>query len=175
VTAKQWLSVLEASYIVTLLRPYHRNFGKRLVKTPKLYFLDAGLAAWLLGIRSADTLETHAARGALFETWVVSECLKQGLHAGQPLALSFWRDNLGHEVDLLIETPRGLLPIEIKSGSTFAADWASGLTRWTRLAQPQSLAPVLVYGGAQSQERQGLSVWSWTDLSTRLAEVAALV
>ena len=103
-TAKQWLSVLETSYVITMLRPHHRNFGKRLVKTPKLYFLDAGLAAWLMGIRDAKTLETHASRGALFETWVVSELYKQKMNAGQSPDLYFWRDSLGNEVDLIIES-----------------------------------------------------------------------
>ena len=99
VTAKQWLTVLEASYIVALLRPHHNNYGKRLVKTPKLYFLDSGLAAWLLGIRDATTLEAHASRGALFETWVVSEFYKHSLNAGQTPALHFWR-HLSHRTPL---------------------------------------------------------------------------
>jgi len=84
VTARQWLSVLEASYLVARLPPHHANYGKRLVKTPKLYFLDTGLMAWLLGVRSAAEIETHAARGALFETWVVGEFIKQRLNAGRP-------------------------------------------------------------------------------------------
>ena len=92
VTARQWLSVLQTSYLVTLLHGHHRNFGKRLVKAPKLYFLDVGLAAWLLGIRDADSLETHASRGALFETWVVSEHCKNRFNHGEPLDLYFWRD-----------------------------------------------------------------------------------
>jgi predicted AAA+ superfamily ATPase len=165
VTARQWLSVLETSYIVTLLRPHHRNFGKRLVKTPKLYFLDVGLAAWLLGIRTPDTLETHAARGALFETWVVSELYKQRLNVGQPLDLYFWRDSTGYEVDLLIQTAAGLKPIEIKSGSTYAPDWTDGLKKWQALAGAESLIPALVYGGAQSYEREGLDVWGWRDVA----------
>ena len=165
VTARQWLSVLETSYIVTLLRPHHRNFGKRLVKTPKLYFLDAGLAAWLLGIRTPETLETHAARGALFETWVVSELYKQRLNAGQPLDLYFWRDSTGYEVDLLIQTAAGLKPVEIKSGSTYAPDWTDGLKKWQALAGAESLKPALVYGGAQSYEREGLDVWGWRDVA----------
>lgn len=161
VTARQWLTVLETSYIVTLLRPHHRNFGKRLVKTPKLYFLDAGLAAWLMGIRDAQTLETHAARGALFETWVVSELYKQRLNAGQPLDLYFWRDSSGNEVDVLIENATGLQALEIKSGSTFASDWTSGLRKWQKLAQDEALTPSLVYGGDQSHAREDLQVWSW--------------
>lgn len=169
VTAKQWLNVLETSYIVTLLRPHHRNFGKRLVKTPKLYFLDSGLAAWLLGIRDAQTLETHAARGALFETWVVSELYKQRLNAGLPTDLCFWRDSSGNEVDLIAQTAQGMMPIEIKSGSTYASDWAHGLTKWQQLAQNESLQPKLIYGGSQSYPREGVDVIAWQDVGQLMA------
>ena len=170
VTAKQWLTVLETSYVITLLRPHHRNYGKRLVKSPKLYFLDSGLAAWLMGIRDAQTLETHAGRGALFETWVVSELYKQRLNAGQPLDLYFWRDSAGNEVDLIIETARGLQPLEIKSGSTYAADWAHGLRKWQALAGSECLEPALVYGGEMSFAREGLKVWSWKDVAQSIRE-----
>ena len=163
VTAKHWLTVLEASYVITLLRPHHRNYGKRLVKTPKLYFLDSGLAAWLMGIRDPQTLETHASRGAIFETWVVSELYKKRLNAGQPLDLYFWRDSQGNEVDLIAETVEGLQPIEIKSGATYASDWTKGLTTWRALSQSESLAPALIYGGDTSFEREGLKVWGWRD------------
>lgn len=172
VTAKQWLSVLETSYIITLLRPHHRNFGKRLVKTPKLYFLDSGLAAWLLGIRNAETLETHAARGALFETWVVSELYKQRLNAGRPLDLYFWRDSTGHEVDILIETSAGLVPVEIKSGSTYASDWPDGLKKWQKFAQSDGLEAVIVYGGSNSYEREGVQVCGWRDMAQTLSLAA---
>ena len=164
VTAKHWLSVLEASYIVTLLQPHHRNFGKRLVKAPKLYFCDVGLAAWLLGIRDVSTLDTHSARGALFETYVVSELTKQRLNAGQPRDLYFWRDSAGNEVDVLIESAQGLQAIEIKSGSTFASDWSSGLKKWNKVAGEESLQPSLVYGGTQSYAREGVQVWGWQDI-----------
>ena len=165
VTAKQWLSVLETSYIVTLLRPHHSNFGKRLVKTPKIYFLDSGLAAWLMGIRSAETLETHAARGALFESWVVSELYKKRLNTGLPIDLFFWRDNTGNEVDLIIEKEKGLQPIEIKSGSTYASDWSQGLNKWQALAKNSSLEPAILYGGESNFEREGLKVWGWRDVA----------
>jgi predicted AAA+ superfamily ATPase len=165
VTAKQWLTVLEASYIVALLRPHHNNFGKRLVKTPKLYFLDSGLAAWLLGIRDAQTLETHASRGALFETWVFSELYKHSLNAGQTPALHFWRDSTGNEIDLIDETAQGLRPIEIKSGSTYAKDWADGLRKWQGLAKTESLQPAIVYGGDLSFEREDLKLWGWKDVA----------
>ena len=164
VTAKQWLSVLEASYIVTLLKPHHRNFGKRLVKAPKLYFCDVGLATWLLGIRDAATLDTHAARGALFETHVISELMKQRLNAGQAADLYFWRDHMGHEVDVLIETAQGFQALEIKAGSTFASDWTGGLKKWQKLAGDENHRSSLVYGGTHSYEREGLSVWAWPDI-----------
>lgn len=164
VTARHWLSVLESSYIVTLLQPHHRNFGKRLVKSPKLYFCDVGLAAWLLGIRDAATLDTHAARGALFETYVISELAKQRMNAGQSRDLYFWRDNVGHEVDVLIESPQGLQALEIKSGSTFASDWTDGLKKWQKFAGEESIQPSLVYGGTQSYEREACHVWGWQDI-----------
>lgn len=163
VTAKHWLSVLESSYVVMLLKPHHRNFGKRLVKSPKLYFLDVGLAAWLMGIRDAAALEIHAARGALFETWVVSELYKQRLNKGQNSNLYFWRDSSGNEVDVVLETASGLKSIELKSGSTFASDWLSGLSKWTQLSQEKQHPPQLVYGGDESYERNGVQVWSWQE------------
>ncbi len=160
-TARQWLSVLEASYLVMLLRPYHCNFGKRLVKTPKLYFLDVGLMAWLLGIRDAASIETHAARGALFETWVVGELVKQRFNAGQPADLYFWRDNVGHEVDVLYETPHGLQTVEVRSGSTFATDWTAPVRQWLKIAGNESLPPIIVYGGEDAYEREGCRVVGW--------------
>lgn len=166
VTAREWLSVLETSYLVTRLVPYHANFGKRLVKTPKLYFLDAGLMAWLLGIQHASTIETHAMRGALFETYVVSELLKQRYNQGLPNNLFFWRDNVGHEVDVLYETPHDETPqclqaIEIKSGSTFAADWANAATKWRSFAGEQALKPMIIYGGNDSYARENCEVMGW--------------
>jgi predicted AAA+ superfamily ATPase len=165
VTARHWLTVLESSYVVTLLRPHHRHLGKRLVKTPKLYFLDSGLAAWL-GIQDAQALETHAARGALFETWVVSEQLKQRFNAGRPSDFFFWRDHVGQEIDIVIDTAAGLVPMEVKSGSRFAADWADAMEKWGKLAERAGqpvLQPTLVYGGMQGFERHGLRVWSWAE------------
>ena len=165
VTAKQWLTVLETSYIVTLLRPHFRNYGKRLVKTPKLYFLDSGLATWLMGIRDVQTLETHAARGALFETWVVSELYKQRLNAGLAPDLYFWRDNSGQEIDVLCETAQGLQAIEIKSGSTYASDWAQNLKKWQTLASSEFPNSTIMYGGESNFERDGIKVWGWRDVT----------
>ena len=164
VTAREWISVLEASYLVVRLMPHYTNFGKRLVKTPKLYFLDVGLMAWLLGIRDVQSLSTHAARGALFETWVVSERFKQKYNAGQVADLYFWRDSAGHEVDLLEETTSGLLATEIKSGATFAPDWLDGLRKWSYVAGDKAGVPTLIFGGDASFEREQCHVLSWRDM-----------
>lgn len=167
-TARDWMSVLETSYLVTRLLPHHRNFGKRLVKTPKLYFLDVGLMAWLLGIRDVQTLETHAARGALFETWVVTELIKQRFNAGQSADLFFWRDSLGHEVDVVFETPEGLQALEIKSGSTLASDWTDGPRQWQVFAERDQTplrTPALVFGGSGRYERQGCEVRGWREFA----------
>lgn len=161
-TAREWLSVLAASYLVVQLPPYHRNFGKRLVKTPKLYFLDPGLAAWLLGIRNAATLATHAMRGALFETWAVSEYIKSRCNEGLSPALHFWRDHAGHEVDLVIEAEDGRLDaVELKSGLTYAEDWADALRKWQGFAGDVAGRAHVVYGGENSYERQGVAIRSW--------------
>jgi predicted AAA+ superfamily ATPase len=171
VTARDWLSVLEASYLVMRLPPYFRNFGKRLVKTPKLYFLDVGLVVWLLGIREAASIETHAARGALFETYVVSELVKQRFNAGQPADLYFWRDHAGHKVDVLYETSRGLQAIEIKSGSTFAADWLDGVRKWRQVVGDATLPPLLIFGGEGSYEREACQVRGWRLLDADILKV----
>jgi predicted AAA+ superfamily ATPase len=164
-TARVWLSVLEASDIVYLLPPYHRNFGKRLVKSPKLYLVDVGLSCWLLGIRSADVLSLHPLRGPLFETWVVSEFLKARLNAGQPPDLYFWRDNNGVEADLVFEVKGRLQPVEIKSGRTVTADYVRAGQKAGRFAGDEALRPWLVYGGEDSYDRSGVHVVGWRDIN----------
>ena len=164
VTAREWITVLEASYVVYLLRPYHRNFGKRLVKTPKLYFYDTGLAAWLLGIKSAETLAAHAQRGALFECWVIGEMIKREFNAGYPADFYFWRDNVGHEIDLLRPQGQLIQPIEIKSGGTFAPDWLDGLQRFVQVVAAEAGTPGLIYGGHASYARGACQVLGWRQL-----------
>lgn len=160
-TAHAWLSVLETSDLIFLLPPYHRNFGKRLVKTPKLYFVDTGLACWLLGIRDSDTLALHPLRGALFETLVVGEFLKARFNLGLPADLYFWRDNNGLEADLVFETPQGLQPVEIKSGATVTSDYIRAGQRSAKFAQGEALEPWLIYGGDESYTRNGIRVFGW--------------
>jgi uncharacterized protein len=170
VTAREWLSVLEASYVVMRLPPYYRNFGKRLVKTPKLYFLDVGLAAWLLGIRDTRSMNTHALRGALFETLVVSEFVKQRYNAAQPADLYFWRDNVGHEVDLLFEDGQGLQAVEIKSGATFVDEWLDAARKWQKFTGDSAHAPWIVYGGDAGYSREGLRLLAWKDFAKKAGE-----
>ncbi len=163
-TARQWLTVLQASGLVALLPPYHRNFGKRLVKTPKLYFLDSGLLCYLLRIASADDLAHHAQRGAVFETWVVSETLKHRFNRGLPADLYFWRDNHGLEVDLVFEHGQHLQAVECKSGSTCSADWLAPVRRWRGVVGAEAADPVLVYGGRTSRATADHQVLSWQHL-----------
>jgi len=164
-TAKAWISILEASYILFLLPPHHRNFNKRLVKTPKLYFHDTGLAAWLLGVQSADQLANHPLRGALFETWVVGELLKGRYNKALPSNLFFWRDNSGNEVDVIADQGLALLPIEIKSGQTVSTNFFSGLRKWLSWAGAEAGKPYLVYGGDERQERGEAEVVPWREVS----------
>lgn len=164
-TIREWTSVLEASYIIHRLPPHHRNFNKRLVKTPKVYFLDTGLAAWLLGIETAQQLATHPLRGALFETWVVSEYLKARWNRGLPSNLSFWRDRSGREVDLVIDKGVKLRPVEIKSGATVSRDAFRGLERWCELAGTEATKPTLIYGGTEARVQRDIEVLPWSDLA----------
>lgn len=160
-TAKSWISVLEASYVVFLLSPHHRNFNKRLVKSPKLYFYDTGLACLLLGIQKADQLITHSLRGALFETFIVSELMKKRFNQGLLSNLYFWRDSQGHEIDILIEEGDMLMPIEVKADQTINSDYFKGLDYWRSLTQINGW---LVYAGKNKQKRQGTQVIGWHDI-----------
>ena len=160
-TARKWLSVLEAGYIVFLLQPHHQNFGKRLVKTPKLYFHDTGLAAFLLGIRDPEHLSIHASRGALFENLVISELLKQRFNAGLSANLYFWRNNIGDEIDVIVEQGNKLQAIEIKSAQTIAPQFMSGLNKWVAIAGEAALPPQLIYGGMETMTRNGVQILSW--------------
>lgn len=163
-TAKRWISILEASFLVALLRPYHRNFSKRLIKAPKLYFLDSGLLCYLTGIRSPEDLRIHALRGHIFESFVVAELLKNYLHAGREPELHFWRDSTGHEIDVLVGDGDDVVPVEVKSGQTVAGDFFSGLRYWRTLTGVEDAPAALVYGGDRAFRREGITVYRWSDL-----------
>jgi predicted AAA+ superfamily ATPase len=161
-TAKAWISVLEASYIVFLLQPHHRNFRKRLIRSPKMYFHDTGLAAWLLSIDSDRKMSISPARGALFENLIISELIKTRLNRGRRSNLFFWRDRTGHEADIIIDRGNSLIAVEVKSGSTIAGDTLAGLRWWGDLSGEESLN--LVYGGDSSYTRDRISILSWKDI-----------
>jgi predicted AAA+ superfamily ATPase len=163
-TARRWLSILRASYIVEVLAPHHENFGKRIVKTPKLYFLDTGLLCALLGLRGAEDLRTHPLRGAIFETFVVSELTKLFVHYGERARLFFWRDSHGTEVDALVDLGRERVAVEAKAGMTVAGDAFRGLEAYERLRRAsggEGTGGVLVYGGDEWYERRGSDVRPW--------------
>jgi len=164
-TARQWLSVLEASYIVCLLQPHHKNFSKRIIKTPKLYFLDPGLLCYLLRIRSEEDLFTHPMKGGIFETFILSEIYKAFSHTGEDPPLFFWRDRTGHEIDFLIDLGTDLLPVEAKSAKTVAPDFSDGLRYWLSLKGNTAKRGILVYGGEDSYEREGIQVRAWFQCS----------
>lgn len=160
-TAKSWISILEASFLVALLRPHFENFNKRLVKTPKLYFLDSGLACYLLDIKNRKHLDTHPLRGALFETMIVAEIIKIHLNKGMDPPLWFWRDRTGNEIDIIIEQAGLLHPVEVKSGKTITSDYFNTLKRWKTWAGDRSGRGFLIYGGDEEQERTGIRVLPW--------------
>ncbi|WP_202943302.1 ATP-binding protein [Candidatus Amoebophilus asiaticus] len=161
--AQGWLSLLQASYIIFLLQPHYKNFNKRLVKTPKLYFYDTGLACSLLGITSVDQLRTHYMRGSLVESLIIANFFKGYYNSAQIPRLYFWRDNYSHEVDCLIEQADILIPVEIKSGRTVASDYFSELTYWSKLSGSDPADNYLVYAVTEGQKRKNGQVLSWKD------------
>lgn len=164
-TAKEWLSLLETSLLIVLIRPHHKNFNKRLVKMPKLYFTDPGLAAHLAGIQSADDLCYHPLKGGLFESLIITEFLKFRFNRGKESNLYFWRDKLGHEIDCIIESGgRDLIPVEIKAGRTASADFFKEITYWNGLSGNTPERSFVVYGGEQSQRRTGGRLVGYKDL-----------
>ncbi len=145
-TVKSWLSVLEASYIIFLLRPHHKNFRKRLIKSPKLYFIDVGLAAYLLDIQDETHVKNHPLRGFLFETFIVGEILKRRFNNIKTHNLYYFRDNVGNEVDVLMDMGSEVIPIEIKSGQTMNDEFLKGLNYY-RTLNPTVKQSWLIYGG----------------------------
>jgi uncharacterized protein len=167
-TVKHWLSILEACYLIHYLRPHSAHFGKRLVKMPKLYMTDVGLAAALIGIADERQVMAHPLRGALFETLVVGELLKARCNAGLREPLHFWRDNVGTEVDVVLERGNDIAAIEIKSGPTVASDAFGALAKWHKYATERGhfggIHRALVYGGSSRFTRDGIDVMPWSGL-----------
>ncbi len=163
-TAKRWLSILEASFIVKRLRPFHKNMNKRLIKSPKLYFLDSGLLCYLLQIQKPEELLVHSMRGAIFESWVLSECFKAYYHAGQQPNMTFYRDSNGNEIDLLLDLGSQTIPVEIKSGETLHSEFFKGIEYWRKLMDQGDSPAALIYGGLETMQRNGIAVLPWSTI-----------
>jgi len=169
-TAKQWISILETSFVLFRMPPWHANISKRLIKTPKLYFHDVGLAAYLCGIEEAGQVATHPLRGNLFENMVVCDLLKRRFNQGRDSRLCFFRDRTGNEVDVLFPAGPDILPVEIKSGKTIHTDWFKSLTRFGSLRGEPTRPGVIVYGGDLLQKRtEGTACGIW-DLDRTITE-----
>ena len=162
-TVQSWISILESSFVIFLLAPYHKNFNKRLVKTSKLYFYDTGLACSLLGIKSSNEVSTSHFKGALFENLVIAECLKQRMAKGLDKSISYWRDNKGVEIDLVLQTSREVLPIEIKSAKTFANDFVRNIHAWNDWANNKG-GLVVFDGDAEMERSNNITVSNWKNM-----------
>jgi hypothetical protein len=170
-TAKRWISILQASYIVFLLYPHHTNFGKRLVKTPKIYFYDTGLVCYLLRIKEHD-IALHPTKGGLFESCMITEIIKWFYNHGKIPNLYFWQDKTGHEIDCLVEEGSTIIPIEMKAGRTTSSQFFQGLSYWNALAQKNENNGYVVYGGSAGQSRGSNQVVSWQNVDTILKTIA---
>lgn len=162
-TAREWISILEASYIVFQLQPWHANISKRLIKTPKLYFWDVGLAAYLLGLEEEKQVARDPLRGSLFENMIVAEMFKQYYHRGMRPRFFFYRDSTGNEVDLVLERGQGLALIEIKSGQTVTKQYFQGMNRFYKLVEDRIKGGLVVYDGTDHQQRSDWESWPVKD------------
>jgi len=159
-TCKAWLSYLSTGYIIQLLQPYYRNFNKKIIKSPKLYFTDTGLLTHLLGITSSDTLTVHPLRGAVFENLIYCEFLKHNMNTGENYNIWFWRDNHGTEIDYLLEVGTELTAVEVKSASNFHDEYLGNLKKF-RNYNPEVKKMYLIYDGEIEREKDGIKIRNW--------------
>jgi hypothetical protein len=162
-TIKNWISLLEASYIIKLLQPYYKNYGKRLIKSPKLYFLDTGLASYLLGIQNEQQMQTHPLRGSLFESFIISEVLKKRFNSAITDNLYYFRDHKGFEIDLIIYKGDSVDAVEIKSGATINTDFFTNLEYFKKLGSSLDKA-YLIYGGNTRRIQNSVEIFPWNQL-----------
>jgi predicted AAA+ superfamily ATPase len=163
-TAKSWILILESSYIIYRLQPYHKNFNKRLIKSPKLYFHDTGLACSLLGNRDESQVHFHYMKGALLENLVINEFVKKSFHQGERRFPYFWQDSRGKEIDCLLVEGETITPVEIKSGKTITNSYFENLKYWRQLAGMAEDQGYVVYGGNQSMQTSQGSLTSWKEM-----------
>lgn len=163
-TVKDWINILEASFIIFLLRPHFKNFNKRLVKTSKIFFYDTGLLCHLLGIESPEQIKTHYLRGGIFESFIMSECFKIRTNQNKDPNLYFWRDSYGHEVDCILENGVQLKAVEIKSSKTINNSFFEGLNYWNTLSQNPRENSYVIYAGDENQTRSNGNILSWKNV-----------
>jgi uncharacterized protein len=160
-TIKRWLSILEATNVVWLLPQHYKNFNKRVVKSPKLYFCDPGLGAYLLGLREESDIQRHFAKGPLFENLIISEIIKAFYNRALTPPVYFWRDSAGNEIDCLIDYRGDLYPVEIKSGKTFNPAFLKGLNHYAAISKTPPANSSLIYGGDIRQSREQTAILPW--------------
>jgi uncharacterized protein len=165
-TAKSWISILESSFIVFLLRPHYKNFNKRLVKMPKLYFYDTGLASSLLGIENKKQMSNYHLKGNLFESFIISELMKTKYNQGLEPNFYFWRDKLGREIDLIIEKAGKLIPLEIKAGKTASIEYFKDISYWNKLSGNKPSDSYVIFGGNTAQKRSLGNLIPWDEIKS---------
>jgi len=163
-TAKSWISLLETSFVIYLLQPHHKNFNKRLVKMPKLYFFDTGLVSSLLEIQSSKQLSTHYLYGAIFENFIISELLKDRFHRGLRSNLYFWRDHKGVEIDCIMEQGDKLIALEIKSAKTYTESFFKNIAYLEKISDREIYQSVVIYGGDRSISTKRGELCSWKEI-----------
>ena len=165
-TAKAWLSLLESSYVIFLLQPYHRNFNKRIIKSPRIFFYDVGIVSSLLRIANSQVLFTHYSYGALFENLVISEIVKNQVHRGKRPSVYYWRESNGVEIDCIIEQENGkLTALEIKAGETFNQDYIRNLLLFPDENMGEKIRKAVIYGGSEAATIKGIKIIPWRDFA----------
>ena len=173
-TVQAWLSVLQASFIIKLIPPYYKNLNKRIIKSAKLYFIDVGLASYLLGINHSKTLRSHPLKGPLFESFVFSEVLKYRANQGIRSNIYYFRDKTGNEVDMILDYSHGIFPVEIKSSETFHSEFSKGLKFIEKLTPDTVKRMGIVYGGDKCQAVQNIDVWGFRNIASLVKKADAL-
>ncbi|MCF7794846.1 ATP-binding protein [Patescibacteria group bacterium] len=164
-TAENWISILETSYIIFKLQPYYKNFNKRIIKSPKIFFYDTGLLSYLLGIRKEDELTNHYLKGNIFENFIVSDIIKYDYNRGNLANFYFWQDSNANKVDLIIDNGQDVTAIEIKAGSTIRSELFKNLVSWRELQDNKKQSEFLFYAGDMNISRKGVKVLNWKDLA----------
>jgi len=171
-TAKAWLSVLEASFIIYLIQPYYKNFSKRLIKSPKLYFYDTGVACSLLHLTNPDMVNMHYLYGSLFENLVISEILKRQCHSAKQPSVYYWRESNGVEIDCIVEQGNNeILALEIKGGQTFTKDYLKNLRNFAKKTDGITINKAVIYAGEQAAVINEIQIIPWNQLYSKINEL----